>query len=221
VLTLQTAKIPVGIVKRHVARGAGSDILDTLISPYYIESYTHPDLQKAVAPLSLTRVILGRYYPTEKIAVDFETPPAERPFNVDAKRRWCHTQGIAYVPVYTRDFLTAQDFIVRLDAARAALAAPVVAAPSAVVSATPTAAPPALDAVLQDPAVQTALVDAGTAVILAKWPKIKTAKLDHHRAAWMTETLKTLQAEITAGEVQATVEAVLAWVHARAAVAGR
>lgn len=115
---LQAKVNPVEILKPTVSRNPGGDPLDLIISPYYISRWSPRPLRLAVAPLSLTLVVISRYYGGQKVAVDFEEPG--RLFHEEAKRKWCHEQGIVYVPIRKAERLTAAEFQVRLDKERAA-----------------------------------------------------------------------------------------------------
>jgi hypothetical protein len=121
--TLQTSPIsPAERLKDTMRRPVGGDPLDRLIGTIYETSFTSRSLRQTVAPHSLTRPAISRMYHKERVAVDFEVPG--RTFHPEAKRRWCHSRGITYVPVYITDRnLTAEVFSARLTAEREALEA--------------------------------------------------------------------------------------------------
>jgi hypothetical protein len=207
---LQTAIVPPSMIKSTVNRSLGSDPLDTLIGPHYITQYTERSLQQEVEPLKRYRVTLSRAYPNQQVAVDWEV--LGRPWTPDAKRRWCHSQGWAYVAVGAKERLTAEDFTRRLASERKAVAGPTVEAP----------APEQhdMDALLSRPETATGLSDKALAKVKAGHPKLsgKPAMLLHQKAlAALTEALRV---GLTDGSIPRTPEAVDAWLTATEVVTG-
>ncbi len=215
---LQSGKLPVEIIKETVRRTEGSDPLDVLLSPYYITMFTCVALQQAVAPISKTRAVISRLYRRQGVAVDFERP--DRPFNVDLKRAWCHSQDVAYVPIYKHERLTIPQFTDRLAMERLALSNKGVVKVKEIVSQnSPVAADlvtkPEVAGLLADPELQSLMVDVATATILHQSPRIKPVKLEQQRQAWLKQASSALTKALTTGDIPATKDAVLAWLQAR------
>jgi hypothetical protein len=208
---LQTPIIPPSMIKSTVNRSLGSDPLDTLIGPYYITQYTERSLQQDVEPLKRYKVVLSRVYPTQHVAVDWEI--LGRPWQSDAKRRWCHARGWAYVTVGAKERLTPEDFARRLADER-----------KAVTSATPAPTPAPelhdIDTLMARPETATGLSAKALAQVRFSHPGLrgKPAMQLHQRA--LSALTDALRVGLTDGSIHRAPEAVDAWLAAPAPTAG-
>lgn len=87
----------------------------------YASSYFDDGLRLAVlGPHSPHRIAVSRCYllMQPKVIVDFEPLPVDGPFFVEEKRKYFAARGIAYVPIFLRETLTADEFAARVREAR-------------------------------------------------------------------------------------------------------
>lgn len=93
-------------------------VSEILGDPRRIESYAPPGFHTAIVGPYLRgiSVSLSRYYLflDPPLVVDYEPAPSEGRFYCEEKRKWCHEQGIVYVPIFLRDKLTPEAFAERV-----------------------------------------------------------------------------------------------------------
>jgi hypothetical protein len=231
-IPLQDAAPSTGQVKAVVSRRPGADPLDALLGPHYVAQYAPRGLRMALTPHSLTLVVVSRYYPTESVVVDFEDP--KRPFLPEEKRRWFHTQGIAYVAVYQKERLTPAEFQARLEAERTALHPPTLPAPvfdssehfadtgdMVPVEVTPAPATDDVQAlaavahatvgeVLADPTVREAILTRAAALVPDRAKGVTRVTAQERRARLLTTTIES---RMLLGQTPITVESARVWVE--------
>lgn len=188
------------IVKAVITRQPGQDPLDALLGPIYTSQYAERALQRAVAPLQQTLVVLSRVYPGG-VVIDFET--AERPFHEEGKRRWCTARGWVYIPVRKAERLTVGEIENRIHQARAARAETSALTALATVDAR-------LD--LNAPEFLIPLQEAAERIVTARHPKLKGGV----RTKRVLATVTALSDRIK-GESVATLADALRWVQAQEA----
>lgn len=96
-------------------------ISDAIGSRQFLEPWYPDELRQRIfgnLRAKKETIRISRWYPNEKIAVDYEPDPRDEPFYVEEKRLWCAEQGYVYVPIYLADQLSADAFAKRLADAR-------------------------------------------------------------------------------------------------------
>lgn len=225
--SLQSSPVaPSPFIKEGLRRVPGQDPLDAILSPFYEESYSARDLQAAVAPLSNIRVTVSRFYFNERVVVDFQPADKHRHWNPEAKRRWCHSKKVAYVPVYlTERTLTVEQFKERLAAEREAVApvnrgtanVPVNDETPPVPPTVDPTAPPTMGqvtALVTRPESLTGLQNVAE-VRLSKLPNYKGNSRKTKLERLSAEAVSELQKALFEQDIPATAESVDAWIAAR------
>lgn len=211
---LQSAPAVNTIVRENVNR-TEQDPLTSLFGPFYIEQHTTRSLQREVAPLSYTRPTVSRFYPKEKVVVDFENKVHWDPA---AKRRWCHGQGIAYIAISALEQVTLKDVEDRLRVERELMAADEQAAEpetnDTAPQETPTDEPTIADLMARPETAE------GVAKLVAR--DMATLKLSGVAVTAKTTSLtkhytETLIAELSEGRLGVSAAAVDEWLHVQGA----
>lgn len=96
---------------------AQDEISQTLGDSRYIDKYYIHELRESLlGPHDRNLIGVSRFYRWRlpQVVVDFEPSPLEGKFFCEEKRRYCHEQGIVYVPIFLRERLTASQFAQRV-----------------------------------------------------------------------------------------------------------
>jgi hypothetical protein len=151
-------------------------------------------------------------YYAERVAVDWQPADKNRPWEPEAKRRWCHERDIVYVPIYLNEQVTVGQFMDRLKAEREGLFNATKRPKSLVpdpVDPEPTTAP-TVETLLADPATVTALRDLAERRLLEGGRVFGAAK-ERKLSKLFNELLGTLKQAMLDGQVEMTQDAVTFW----------
>lgn len=100
------------------------EISEALGDTRYIERWAPPELTRRILGVHSTKLVrCSRYYflRDPRVVVDFEPSPLVSKMFCEAKREFCHTQGIVYVPIFLRERLRSAEFAERLARETAAM----------------------------------------------------------------------------------------------------